>query len=114
VAASEAAIAEIERVEHSLAEGRKDADVYVAAASRLMDFYRSRLEIYGQGGEEATAARRGANIENRLRVAAIKAERNAIFRMLRRREISSATARKLVRELDLMEARYEAASAEAH
>jgi Na+/H+ antiporter len=108
IAAGEAAIAEIERVQHSLAEGRKDADVYVAAAARIMDLYRSRLEVYGHGrGREAAEARRDANIENRFRVAAIKAERNAIFRMLRRREISSVTARKLVRELDLMEARYE-------
>src|SRR3546814_8753235 len=37
VAAAEAAIAAVERIEHARAEGRPDADLYVAAASRIMD-----------------------------------------------------------------------------
>ena len=107
IAAAEAAIAEIERVEHGLAEGRRDADIYVVAASRIMDLYRSRIEGLSQDGEAASIARRTDTIEKSLRVAALKAERTAIFRMLRKREIGSVTARKLVRELDLLEARYE-------
>jgi monovalent cation/hydrogen antiporter len=107
IAAAEAAIAEIERVEHGLAEGRKDADIYVVAASRIMDLYRSRIEGLSQDGEAASIARRTDTIEKSLRVAALKAERSAIFRMLRKREIGSVTARKLVRELDHLEARYE-------
>jgi Na+/H+ antiporter len=107
IAAAEAAIAEIERVEHGLAEGRRDADIYVVAASRIMDLYRSRIEGLSQDGEAASIARRTDDIEKSLRVAALKAERTAIFRMLRKREIGSVTARKLVRELDLLEARYE-------
>jgi monovalent cation/hydrogen antiporter len=107
IAAAEAAIAEIERVEHGLAEGRRDADIYVVAASRIMDLYRSRIEGLSQDGEAASIARRTDEIEKSLRVAALKAERTAIFRMLRKREIGSITARKLVRELDLLEARYE-------
>jgi monovalent cation/hydrogen antiporter len=107
IAAAEAAIAEIERVEHGLAEGRKDADMYVVAASRIMDLYRSRIEGLSQNGEAGTLARETEKIEKGLRVAALKAERTAIFRLLRKREIGSVTARKLVRELDLLEARYE-------
>ncbi len=107
VAAAEAAIAEIERVQHGLSEGRANADLYVAAASRIMDLYRSRIETLSQDGESATVQRHVGVIERQMRVAAIKAERVAIFRLLRRRQIGSETARKLVRELDLLETRYE-------
>ena len=107
VVAAEAAIAEIERVQHGLSEGRANADLYVAAASRIMDLYRSRIETLSQDGESATVQRHVGVIERQMRVAAIKAERVAIFRLLRRRQIGSETARKLVRELDLLETRYE-------
>jgi Na+/H+ antiporter len=106
-AAAEAAIAEIERVQHELAEGKPDADIYVAAAAGIMDRYRARIAAQSRAGEDAALARKIDAIEARLRVAALKAERTTIFRLLRTRKIGSETARKLVRELDLMEARYE-------
>jgi CPA1 family monovalent cation:H+ antiporter len=43
-----------------------------------------------------------------MRLAAVKAERTVIFGMLRSEQIGSETADRLVRELDLVEARYEA------
>jgi hypothetical protein len=107
VAAAEAAIAEIERVQHKLAAGRRDADVYTAAAARVMDFYRARIEARSREGEAATLARKDEDVERRMRMAAVKAERIVIFRMLRSQQIGSETAAKLVRELDLLEARYE-------
>lgn len=108
VAAAEAAIAEIERVQHKFAAGHKEADVYMAAAARVMDFYRNRIEARSQEGEAATLARESEDAERMMRMAAVKAERNVIFRMLRSKQIGSETAGKLVRELDLLEARYEA------
>lgn len=107
VAAAEAAITEIERVQHELAAGRKDADVYMAAAARVMDFYRIRIEARSQEGEAATLARENEDVERRMRIAAVRAERIVIFQMLRSQQIGSETAGKLVRELDLLEARYE-------
>ena len=106
VTAARAAIAAIERAEHEMAEGRDDADVYIAAAARIMDLYRERIEL-----REGTAADRDSirvleAIERELRIAALRAERTEIFRMVRRRTLGSETARKLVRELDLLEARY--------
>lgn len=111
VAAAEAAIAEIERVQHKLAAGRTDADVYTAAAARVMDFYRARIEARSRKGEAAALARENESVERRMRMAAVKAERTMIFRMLRSQEIGSETAGKLVRELDLLEARYESLAA---
>jgi Na+/H+ antiporter len=107
VAAAEAAIAEIERVQHELAAGRRDADVYIAAAGRLMDFYRTRIEARSHEGEAAARARGSEDVERRMRIAAVKAERAAIFQMLRSQQIGSETAGKLVRELDLLEERYQ-------
>jgi CPA1 family monovalent cation:H+ antiporter len=107
IAAASAAIAEIERVQHELAEGRPDADIYVAAAARIMDRYRTRIDVGSRADEEVALARQVEAIEARLLIAGLKAERVTIFKLLRGRKIGSETARKLVRELDLMEARYE-------
>lgn len=104
-AAAEAAIAEIERVQHQLAEGRKDADLYVHAASRLMDLYRERIDREAALPEDIAHQRRDEGIERELRLAALKAERTEIFRRVRRRKLGTEAARKLVRDLDLAEAR---------
>ncbi|AXV18106.1 Na+/H+ antiporter (plasmid) [Neorhizobium sp. SOG26] len=104
--AAEAAIAEIERVQHKLAEGRKDADLYVAAASQIMELYRHRIESRNSEGEAGNALRQSERIEREMWLAAIRAERRELFRKLRRRELGSGTARKLIRELDLLETRY--------
>ena len=108
IAAAEAAIAEVERVQHTLAAGRKDADVYMAAAARVMEFYRTRIEVRSREGDAATLTRESEDAERKMRLAAVKAERTVIFRMLRMQQIGSQTADKLVHELDLLEARYEA------
>jgi CPA1 family monovalent cation:H+ antiporter len=106
IASAQAAIAAIERAEHDMAEGRPDADVYVAAASRIMDLYRQRIESRQGNAEDKASVRLLEQIERELRLAALKAERTEIFRMVRRRKLGSEVARKLVRELDLLEARY--------
>lgn len=106
VRAAEAAIAEIEKVQHGLAEGRGDADLYVSAAARIMDAYRQRIESRAGNAESNALGRRSEQIEQSLRLAALKAERAQIFRMVRKRELGSEIARKLIRELDLAEARY--------
>ncbi|OAN58705.1 MULTISPECIES: Na+/H+ antiporter [Sphingobium] len=110
VKAAEAAIAEIEKVQHALAEGRSDADLYVSTASRIMDGYRQRIESRVGSPENNALGRRAEEIERRLRLAALKAERAQIFRMVRKRELDSEPARKLIRELDLLEARYTVAA----
>ncbi|MBN8803834.1 MAG: Na+/H+ antiporter [Sphingopyxis terrae] len=106
VLAARAAIAEIERTEHAMAEGQEDADLYVAAAARLMDAYRARIDNHEGDAGYRKAHRKLERIDRDLRLAALKAERTAIFKMVRRRELGSEVARKLVRELDLLEARY--------
>lgn len=106
VAAAEAAIAEIGRVLHASAEGGKEADLHVAAASGIIDLYRQRIDRRSGEGEAGDLGLRAERIERDMRLAALRAERAELFRRVRRRELGSETARKLVREIDILETRY--------
>ena len=108
LAAAKAAIAELERLQHEMAEGRDDADQYVDIASRLMDGYRSRIDTLE--GDADSDARRFEEVERKMRLAAIRAERRVVFELLNARSISSETAQKLGRELDLVDTRLSAHS----
>lgn len=106
VAAAEAAILAIEDSQHAMAAGKADADIYADAAARLMDLYRLRIEGRSQSGEAAELVRKIDDIERRLRLAGLKAEREAVFAAARVGDIEDDLARRLVREIDLLEARY--------
>lgn len=105
LAAAEAAITAMQRALHDLAPGRKDADVYVAAASHIMDRYRAYIARQSRGGAHGGVARQRLKIERDLTIDALSAERDEIFRLMRAGELGSETGRKLVRDLDLLEAR---------
>lgn len=107
VIASEAAIAEIERLQNALPADHQSVDAHGVAAKLITEFYRSRIEARSLQGETAVLARENEALEKGMRIAAVKAERVAILQLLKKREIGSETARKLVRELDLLETRYE-------
>lgn len=106
VAAAQAAISAIENVQHKLAEGRTDVDIYAAAGARIMDLYRERIDSRIQQSGDTHETRKYAVVERDLRLAGLKAERDAIFLMARRRSIGSEIAQKLIRELDLLEVRF--------
>jgi CPA1 family monovalent cation:H+ antiporter len=71
-----------------------------------MELYRRRLDADSPDATTADLFRRTDEIERRLRLAGLRAERAEIFRIARAREIDDDLARRLVREIDLMEARY--------
>ncbi|MFM9927234.1 Na+/H+ antiporter [Variovorax sp. H27-G14] len=104
--AAHAAIAEIERLERRRSASVPEVDIVMAAAARVMNIYRARIESRSGNQEAIALARRGEAIEREMRLAGLQAERAAIFRELRARRLGSETARKLIRELDLIEARY--------
>ena len=103
-AAAEAAIQAINRAEHAMAQGRSDADLYAETASRIMEIYRRRIEGQSKTGKEAEANRKAYEIERKLRLAGLRAERNEIFRITRAGGLDDDVARKIVREIDLLEA----------
>ncbi|MBU1378621.1 MAG: Na+/H+ antiporter [Alphaproteobacteria bacterium] len=106
VAAAHVAIRAIETEQHAMGEGQADADVYTEASSRVMELYRQRIDSRAQSLEASEAHSKVDQIERRLRLAGLRAEREEIFRRARGRELDDVLARKLVREIDLLEARY--------
>jgi len=103
--AAVAAVAAVERAQHDLPEARNHPDLYASAALRVMSLYEDRLRRDPVKGIDADALRRADDAERALRLAGVQAERARIYELARNREISDAIARKLVRELDLMESR---------
>lgn len=109
-AAAEAAIRAIEQAQHKMGEGRADADLYIDAGARIMELYRQRIDGRSKTGDERDLARRIDDIERKLRLAGLQAERDEIYRKARSRRLSDDAARKLVREIDLLEARFGAST----
>ncbi|MDJ0277590.1 Na+/H+ antiporter [Sphingomonas sp. 2R-10] len=104
ITTARAAVRAIERQQHALAEAHDDPDLYIAAGARVMDVYRERID--GLAGGAPDALRTQERLSAELRLIGVKAERDELSRLIRSRTIGSETARKLVRELDLAEARY--------
>ncbi|MBN8767101.1 MAG: Na+/H+ antiporter [Thiobacillus sp.] len=106
--AAVAAIAAIEAAHHALsAEHAADSDLYTNAAARVLADYQRRIDDEAIPGTVAAEdLRRADRAEVALRLAALRAEREAVFRLARDAEISDALSRKLVRKIDLMEERY--------
>ncbi|MGY3039309.1 Na+/H+ antiporter [Rhodanobacter sp. TND4EL1] len=107
-AAATKAIAAIEKTQHELVEhaGAADVAIYTQAAARLTGSYQRRLSGEAISDREAGQLRKADQAERALRLAALQAERGEIFSLARHFQISDETSRKLVRELDLIEARY--------
>jgi Na+/H+ antiporter len=106
IAAANAAIRAIEQAQHRMAKGRSDADLYTDAGARIMELYRRRIDSHSAAGEEASVLRKIHEIERKLRLTGLRAERTEIYRIARARRLSDEIARKLVRELDLLESRF--------
>ena len=101
-----AGIAAIDKARQELRHRTDEADIYANAAARVIGLYRNRLDGAGAGDVEAEELRKAEQVERTLRLAGLRAEREKIFEMARRSQVSDETSRKLVREIDLMDARY--------
>lgn len=105
-AAAAAAIRAVERAQHEMGDGRTDIDLYADVGARIMELYRQRIDSRSKTGAEADLVRKVDEIERQLRLAGLRAEREEIYRFARLRRISDDLSRKLVREIDLAEARF--------
>jgi CPA1 family monovalent cation:H+ antiporter len=105
--AASAAIAAIERTELALA-GSHHSDVLPQASARVIAMYEHRLNVAWSAEDQSKEHYRKLDrAERELRLAGMEAERRAIFELARHHHISDETARKLVREIDLVEARHQ-------
>jgi len=107
VAAASAALRAIEDVSHAMAEGKPNPDLYSDIASRIMEVYRQRIETHTRTDEDdAALARKVDDVERRLWLAGLAAERDELSRMANARQLDEVTARRMIREVDLQELRY--------
>lgn len=105
VAAAEAGLNAVALAQHSLAKGHVDADLYADAGLRVMGRYRLRIDARGRKGAERDVARKIDDLERTLVVVGCRAERREIYRLARVRRLPEELTRRLVREVDLLEAR---------
>lgn len=102
---AKAAIIAIEMKQHDLATHLPaDAEVYANAATRAMAVYQRRVDNMDTE-TDTKHLRRADRAERKLWRAGLYAEREHIFLMARERRISDKTSRRLVGEIDLIEAR---------
>jgi CPA1 family monovalent cation:H+ antiporter len=103
-----AAIAAVEQSQHELLDKAPttEIDTYTRAAARVIALYQHWLDENASGEDEAWRLRQSDAAERELRLAALQGQREAIFDLARRRRISDEVSRRLVREIDLQEARY--------
>lgn len=103
-AAAGAALQAIEQLRRQ-GERHGDAELYAEAAAHSMELYRLRSGRSQGTAEDMARSRRLMEIEREFRLAALRAERDELFRLRRARRISDDTLRHLVHEVDLGEAR---------
>lgn len=104
-AARDDAVKAIEALQHRLVEEQEDASIAVEAGARAMDRYEGVEAPTSERRKDVSRARQLANTEKRLRLAGIEAERQALYRLRRSDIIDDVLLRRLVREIDLIEAR---------
>ena len=74
--------------------------------ARVIALYQNRIDDVTHWGD-VTQLRKADDAERAFRIAALRAERDHIFALARNGDLSDASARRLVREIDLSEARYQ-------
>ena len=87
-------------------DGSPDADA--DAAERIVALYRQRIERYQDNSGFAPMPGGVDDVERRLRLLALHAEREEIIRSAHGHGVKEVDQHKLVREIDLQEARYSA------
>jgi Na+/H+ antiporter len=105
--AATAALAEIARISALHTSPDIQANTYAAAAALVSKTYAQRLALFQPQNSEVRSTQPDAIVLQELQLAAVRAERKSIFLSRRQKSISAAVARRLVRELDLLEAHFE-------
>jgi len=105
IAATKAAIAAVETAQVGIAQRRPAPERVAAIATRILEPYRHRLarDVHVEGETERTM---NDELERELRLAGLRAERDEIRRHGRLHAIDDLAVRRMVRELDLQEARF--------
>ncbi|KQP91279.1 Na+/H+ antiporter [Methylobacterium sp. Leaf117] len=104
-AARDDAVKAIEALQHRLVEEQEDASIAVEAGARAMDRYEGLEAPTTEPRKDLTRVKQIAMTEKRLRLAGIEAERQSLYRLRRSHALDDVVLRRLIREIDLVEAR---------
>jgi monovalent cation/hydrogen antiporter len=107
-AAARAAIIAVERALQETAMATEDADLFSQAGARLITHYREQIELRSHTGVGVRRSLQIDEIESRLRLLALGAEREELYRIARSGKLADERVRDLVREVDLQESRFSA------
>jgi CPA1 family monovalent cation:H+ antiporter len=104
---SKAALVAVERARQELADGQPTGNVQLLndAAARVSLLYQRNLDKGITPDEDPDKIKRMEQAYRSLRSAGLNAEREELFRLTRRGQISDEISRKLIRNLDLLESR---------
>ncbi|MFM0505300.1 Na+/H+ antiporter [Paraburkholderia caffeinilytica] len=105
-AAARAAIVAIERVLGETGKATEDADLFSQAGARLIAHYREQIELRLHTGAGARRGLQIDEIERKLRLLALGAEREELYRIAQSGKVTDELVRDLVREVDLQESRF--------
>ena len=109
-AAARAAIVAVEHALHETETATEDADLFSQAGARLIAHYREQIELRRHTGVNARRSLQIDEIERRLRLVALGAERDELYRIAQSGKLTDERVRDLVREVDLQESRFSARS----
>jgi len=103
ISATEAAMRRVEEIMAGAAAENGGASAHDEAGLQVLDLYRRRLDYGDHGGKDPDDLLELMRVERELRLQALAAEREQLFRLRRSRSIDCNVFRKLVREIDLLE-----------
>lgn len=104
-AGAEAGILAIEKAQLAMAD-HPDSARHADIAKRIVDMYQLRIGRYAGADDAATLRAEDDDIERRLRLVGLRAERSEILGPNHRHGVGDLALRAIVRELDLQETRY--------
>lgn len=107
-AAARAAIVAVRQALRESGRSTEDTDLFAQAGARLIAHYREQIELRLPAGEDKRRSLKIDEIERRLRILALGAERDELFRIVQSGQLTEERVRDLVREVDLQESRFSA------
>ena len=93
-----------ETAEPGVAPDASQAALAAELKARLMAEYRQQLDAYNDSAEARALAEQMDQLERRLRLRALRAQRLELYRMHRHHEVGDDVVRKVLGELDMSEA----------
>ena len=108
LAMARAAITAVERALAEADKGDKDANLHAQVGASVLAYYRQQIDTYQGNAEDCGRVGMVVEAERKLRLIALRAERDELYRISHIGRLTDELTRSLVREVDLQESRFSA------